>query len=92
MPGWKQDISKVRDWASLPTLCKDYVEKVEQLLGAPGKISILRGGMGQEILLLTFDHNEIELVTYYFPFLFFLFSGMDRSWSRPRGNDSSSYH
>ena len=33
MPGWEEDISKMRDWDELPAKCKAYVEKIEELTG-----------------------------------------------------------
>ncbi len=35
MPGWKTDITGVRDYADLPQAAKDYVDVVEELLGVP---------------------------------------------------------
>ncbi len=35
MPGWKSDITSVRDYADLPQAAKDYVDEVERLLGVP---------------------------------------------------------
>jgi len=32
LPGWKEDISKVRDWNALPELAKSYLGRVETLL------------------------------------------------------------
>ena len=41
MPGWKQDLSSIRDYDSLPEKAKDYIAKVEDLIGAPvGIISV----------------------------------------------------
>ena len=33
LPGWEEDISKMRDWDELPAKCKAYVEKIEELTG-----------------------------------------------------------
>ena len=33
MPGWEEDISKMRDWDERPAKCKAYVEKIEELTG-----------------------------------------------------------
>ncbi|KAL6751939.1 Adenylosuccinate synthetase [Haematococcus lacustris] len=33
LPGWQQDISKVREWADLPQAARDYVQRIEQLSG-----------------------------------------------------------
>ena len=41
MPGWKTDISKIRKYEELPENTKNYIEKVEDLIGAPiGIISV----------------------------------------------------
>lgn len=37
MPGWKEDISKIKSFDDLPTNCKAYVLKLESLLGVPIK-------------------------------------------------------
>jgi len=35
LPGWTEDISKVRDWNALPLNARHYIERMEQLLGVP---------------------------------------------------------
>ena len=35
LPGWKQDISQVRRWDELPPEARQYVVRLEQLVGAP---------------------------------------------------------
>jgi len=35
LPGWESDISGISDYAKLPTNCKKYVERVEELIGIP---------------------------------------------------------
>ncbi len=35
IPGWKKDISAIRDYNELPANAKTYVEKIEELLGIP---------------------------------------------------------
>jgi adenylosuccinate synthase len=37
LPGWKQDISGVRQWADLPKAAQEYVQRVEDLVGVPIK-------------------------------------------------------
>ncbi|GLI63515.1 hypothetical protein VaNZ11_006500 [Volvox africanus] len=32
-PGWKSDISGVRDWKDMPQAAKDYVQRIEDLIG-----------------------------------------------------------
>ncbi|GAX81055.1 hypothetical protein CEUSTIGMA_g8490.t1 [Chlamydomonas eustigma] len=33
LPGWKSDISKARKWEELPKAARDYVQRVEELVG-----------------------------------------------------------
>jgi len=42
MPGWKEDISKVTSWDKLPQKAKDYVNKIQELVGV--KVSIISVG------------------------------------------------
>ncbi|CAN0097879.1 unnamed protein product [Phaeothamnion confervicola] len=35
LPGWKEDISKAKNFSQLPANARAYVERVEQLLGVP---------------------------------------------------------
>ncbi|MBU1151198.1 adenylosuccinate synthetase, partial [Patescibacteria group bacterium] len=35
MPGWKEKIDQVRDFKNLPKNARDYVEKIEELVGCP---------------------------------------------------------
>ncbi|TMD04723.1 MAG: adenylosuccinate synthase [Chloroflexi bacterium] len=35
MPGWRADISSARRWEDLPRECRDYVERLGELCGAP---------------------------------------------------------
>tara|TARA_R110002096_G_scaffold273422_8_gene467260 strand:- start:848 stop:2125 length:1278 start_codon:yes stop_codon:yes gene_type:complete len=35
MPGWKTDISKARDWDSLPEGAQNFIKKLEEILGVP---------------------------------------------------------
>src|SRR5919109_242138 len=35
MPGWEQEIGGVKCWEDLPQRCRDYVERVGELIGAP---------------------------------------------------------
>ena len=35
MPGWQQEIGLARCWDDLPQRCRDYVERVGELIGAP---------------------------------------------------------
>ncbi len=44
MPGWKENLRSVRRYEDLPTSAKDYIERIELLLGVP--VSII--GVGPE--------------------------------------------
>jgi adenylosuccinate synthase len=46
MPGWFEDISACRSFADLPAKARDYVERIEQLSGAP--VSAIGVGPGRE--------------------------------------------
>ncbi len=35
MPGWQQEIGAARCWDDLPLRCRDYVERIGELIGAP---------------------------------------------------------
>lgn len=35
MPGWQVDISRVREYSQLPKAARDYVERIEELVGVP---------------------------------------------------------
>jgi len=52
MPGWKCDISKIRDWWNLPPEAKSYIQRIEQAVGrvvrwisvGPERDAIIRRG------------------------------------------------
>ena len=46
LPGWQEDISGVRDYASLPENTKNYLKRIEELSSVPA--SILSVGPGRE--------------------------------------------
>ena len=46
LPGWKEDISKVRRFADLPKNCQEYAKFIEKVLGV--KISIVSVGPARE--------------------------------------------
>ena len=37
IPGWKTDITKMRSWDELPQAAKQYVARIEELIGVPCK-------------------------------------------------------
>lgn len=46
VPGWPEDITECRTWDALPQACRDYVERIEELVGVrAGLISV---GPGRE--------------------------------------------
>ncbi|MEL6344507.1 MAG: adenylosuccinate synthase [Myxococcota bacterium] len=47
--GWHSDITKVRKWEKLPEACKNYVRRIENLVGAPA--AILSVGPGREEII-----------------------------------------
>ncbi|KAJ3328185.1 hypothetical protein HDU76_010434 [Blyttiomyces sp. JEL0837] len=49
LPGWMSDISKCRTYEELPLNCRKYVERIEQLLGAP--IEYIGVGAGREAMI-----------------------------------------
>ena len=46
MPGWFEDISACRSFADLPAKARDYVERIEELSGAP--VSAIGVGPGRD--------------------------------------------
>lgn len=37
LPGWRCDIGSVRTWEDLPQAARDYVERIQELVGVPIK-------------------------------------------------------
>jgi adenylosuccinate synthase len=35
MPGWQSDIGGARNWDDLPKACRDYIERIGELIGVP---------------------------------------------------------
>jgi adenylosuccinate synthase len=35
MPGWQTDIGAARCWEDLPSACRDYIDRIGELIGAP---------------------------------------------------------
>jgi adenylosuccinate synthase len=38
IPGWREDVSSVREWKDLPTAAKNYLERVASLAGVPVRL------------------------------------------------------
>ena len=49
MPGWKSDVSEIREYDELPAAARDYVEKVESLIAAP--ITMISVGPSRDALI-----------------------------------------
>lgn len=49
MPGWKCDISGIKNYEDLPAECKAYVERIEELIGV--KISMVSNGPARDELI-----------------------------------------
>jgi adenylosuccinate synthase len=46
LPGWSEDISKIRSYDELPKTVKDYLTRIQELIGVP--IPIISVGPGRE--------------------------------------------
>ncbi|KAK4481709.1 hypothetical protein RD792_012618 [Penstemon davidsonii] len=49
MPGWQSDISSVREYSELPKAARNYVERIEELVGVP--INYIGVGPGRDALI-----------------------------------------
>ncbi|ESW34242.1 hypothetical protein PHAVU_001G136400 [Phaseolus vulgaris] len=49
LPGWKSDISSIRNYSDLPKAARQYVERVEELVGVP--IHYIGVGPGRDALI-----------------------------------------
>lgn len=49
MPGWQTDISSVRNYSDLPKAARNYVERIEELVGVP--IHYIGIGPGRDALI-----------------------------------------
>ncbi|MEA4922312.1 MAG: adenylosuccinate synthase [Eubacteriaceae bacterium] len=50
LPGWKSDITGIRDFAKLPKECQNYVNEIEKLIGFP--ITMVSNGPGREDIIM----------------------------------------
>eukprot|EP00798_Chlamydomonas_sp_ICE-L_P026912 gene26912-4529_t len=58
MPGWKSDISHIRTWDALPQAAKDYVNRLEELIGIHYKwIGV---GPGRDALIVKYPEPEFS--------------------------------
>jgi len=51
LPGWKSDISGVREWGALPQEARDYVARVEELVGCGAKCAWIGVGPGRDAIV-----------------------------------------
>ncbi|GFP97242.1 adenylosuccinate synthetase chloroplastic [Phtheirospermum japonicum] len=49
MPGWQSDISSIREYSKLPKAARNYVERIEELVGVP--IHYIGIGPGRDALI-----------------------------------------
>lgn len=49
LPGWKSDISSIRNYSDLPKAAREYVERIEELVGVP--INYIGVGPGRDALI-----------------------------------------
>ena len=49
LPGWKADISSIRNYADLPLAARQYVERIEELVGIP--VHYIGVGPGRDALI-----------------------------------------
>jgi adenylosuccinate synthase len=50
LPGWENDISSVRIYKDLPQAARDYVERIEEVVGVP--IHYIGVGPGRDALII----------------------------------------
>lgn len=49
IPGWKTDISSIRNYNDLPLAARRYVERIEELTGVP--VNYIGVGPGRDALI-----------------------------------------
>lgn len=49
LPGWKTDISSIRNYSDLPVAARRYVERIEELVGVP--VHYIGVGPGRDALI-----------------------------------------
>jgi len=52
LPGWKKKISNCRRYSDLPSQARDYVERVEQLVGVKGEYEVTEESWGPKVNLV----------------------------------------
>jgi adenylosuccinate synthase len=38
LPGWSEDVSRVRKWADLPAAARNYIQAISDLAGVPVRL------------------------------------------------------
>jgi len=56
MPGWNCDVSQIKDYNDLPQACKDYIDKIEQLIQVP--IVMVSNGPKREQILMRLPYGK----------------------------------
>lgn len=51
LPGWKSDISGAREWSDLPQAARDYIARVEELVGGGAKCAWVGVGPGRDAIV-----------------------------------------
>ena len=59
LPGWRSDVSDLRSLGDLPEQARQYVRRVEQLIGAP--IDMISVGPERDQMIVTHDIFGVEL-------------------------------
>ena len=49
LPGWKCDITGIRNYEDLPQACRDYIDEVERLIGFP--VTLVSNGPGRDDII-----------------------------------------
>jgi adenylosuccinate synthase len=57
LPGWQEDICKIKSWETLPKTCQEYIKFIEEKLAIPVVMVSVGPERGQDILL---DKNLMD--------------------------------
>lgn len=50
LPGWKEDITGVRNFKDLPVAAQNYVNRIEEIVGVP--VRYIGNGPGRDALII----------------------------------------
>jgi adenylosuccinate synthase len=59
LAGWRKDVSDVRSLGDLPSEARQYVRRIEQLIGAP--VDMISVGPARDQAIVTHDIFGVEL-------------------------------